>query len=514
MEIQDFAMLEIEEDQLEELFESGGGNTIEQGLVMDRFHGDTVFLEEDLDGYPEIRYDTADRTDIPFDGIWTDAEEIRIGAAVTTVASGLWDAPYVERFTVSSRNPVFFARDGVLFRHNERGETVLVKYPSARKEETYTVPEDVVQIDAYAFQQTEHLKHLICTSVLRMDRSFHEMDSLESLLIENTIAMTGGCFDWCVKLRNVSLPDTLVEIEDCFCECHALKGTLELPASLVRFKDSFLNSGIDGFSGESAGCKTDGGVLLSKDGTHLIRYPNTKTDKNYAVPDGVEVIESHAFSGCLLREVTLPITVREIQNSAFRKSRNLVEIRPRNGHLTNVTIRDCAFEDTKWLDLQGTFAVFEDVLVFCRGEESEIRLPAVRAIAEGAFPILVLPTSLFVSEQTKVIESRAFMDNEEIVAISLGAVEEIKSEAFVGISAEKIVIPDSCKGIGKHAFLNAKTHLFVIEGAETQFGEECIGFKRAFGEPVEENPDTFVLCRPGSTAQEYCQFYGIRHEYL
>ena len=512
LDLEDFSMLELDNDQMAELFEPGAGNTVTQGLITDHFINEVFLLSEDLDGFPETRYDTADRTDIPFDGVWTDAEEIHIGAAVTSVSSALWEAPCVERFTVSSRNPVFFVRDGVLFRRNERGEIILVKYPPARKDETYAIPEDVAQIDVCAFQETEHLKHLISTSVLRMDRSFHEMDSLETLRIENAVSMT-GCFGWCMNLREISLPDTLLEIDDCFCECPALKGTLEIPASLVRFKDSFLNSGIDGFSGESAGCKTDGGVLLSKDGTHLIRYPNTKTDKNYAVPDGVEVIESHAFSGSQLKEVLLPCSVREIQNDAFRQSKDLAAIHVRDGHLA-VRIRNYAFEDTKWMELQGEFAVFQDVLVSYRGEESVIRLPAVRAIAEGAFHRRSLPASVFVSEETKRIDSRAFMYNDEIVALDLGSVEEIESEAFVGISAEKVVIPDTCRGIGKHAFLNAKTHEFVIEGIDTKLGAECIGFKKAYGEPSEENPDVLVLCRPGSAAQEYCNFYGIRYECL
>ena len=166
------------------------------------------------------------------------------------------------------------------------------------------------------------------------------------------------------------------------------------------------------------------------------------------------------------------------------------------------------------MELQGEFAVFQDVLVSYRGEESVIRLPAVRAIAEGAFHRRSLPASVFVSEETKRIDSRAFMYNDEIVALDLGSVEEIESEAFVGISAEKVVIPDTCRGIGKHAFLNAKTHEFAIEGIDTKLGAECIGFKKAYGEPSEENPDVLVLCRPGSTAQEYCNFYGLRYEFL
>ena len=83
------------------------------------------------------------------------------------------------------------------------------------------------------------------------------------------------------------------------------------------------------------------GVLFSKDGKTLIRYPNGRTSAHYDVPAGVERIESgafseaealenvslpiglksvgdYAFSGCdLLRTAVLPLTVREIGKDIF-----------------------------------------------------------------------------------------------------------------------------------------------------------------------------------------------------
>ena len=39
------------------------------------------------------------------------------------------------------------------------------------------------------------------------------------------------------------------------------------------------------------------GVLYSKDGTTLIRYPAGKTDKTFTIPDTVKYIDSYAFEG-------------------------------------------------------------------------------------------------------------------------------------------------------------------------------------------------------------------------
>ena len=40
------------------------------------------------------------------------------------------------------------------------------------------------------------------------------------------------------------------------------------------------------------------GVLLSKDGTTLVKYPNGRVDAEYTVPESVTHIESNAFTGC------------------------------------------------------------------------------------------------------------------------------------------------------------------------------------------------------------------------
>ena len=48
--LEDFSMLELDDDQMTELFEPGAGNTARQGLIIDRFQDGVFLLEENLDG--------------------------------------------------------------------------------------------------------------------------------------------------------------------------------------------------------------------------------------------------------------------------------------------------------------------------------------------------------------------------------------------------------------------------------------------------------------------------------
>ena len=69
---------------------------------------------------------------------------------------------------------------------------------------------------------------------------------------------------------------------------------------------------------ENPNYKSIDGVLYSKDGESLIRYPHGKVDSMFAVPDGVTDICESAFEGCPhLKEVIISDDVRFIGGTAF-----------------------------------------------------------------------------------------------------------------------------------------------------------------------------------------------------
>ena len=60
--------------------------------------------------------------------------------------------------------------------------------------------------------------------------------------------------------------------------------------------------------------KSVDGMLFSKDGTNLLKYPAKKAGKEYSIPDDVESICYGAFSGCQLEIVYYPKQKGGIEN--------------------------------------------------------------------------------------------------------------------------------------------------------------------------------------------------------
>lgn len=114
------------------------------------------------------------------------------------------------------------------------------------------------------------------------------------------------------------------------------------------------------------------------EGSTLVRYPDSRTDAHYTVPDGVEVIGENAFEGnYALTRVTLPESVRIIEDSAFAYCHNLrvvdmpstLESLGENAfdctYVQQLTIPDGLTELPRWAfaaaDLQGTVIIPEGV---------------------------------------------------------------------------------------------------------------------------------------------------------
>ena len=64
------------------------------------------------------------------------------------------------------------------------------------------------------------------------------------------------------------------------------------------------------------------GVLFTKDGKTLVKFPNGSKKAEYTVPNGVERIENGAFCRCWnLKSVVIPSSVTSIGKNAFNGSR-------------------------------------------------------------------------------------------------------------------------------------------------------------------------------------------------
>jgi hypothetical protein len=101
---------------------------------------------------------------------------------------------------------------------------------------------------------------------------------------------------------------------------------------------------------------SSGGVIFSKDGKVLVRYPPHSPDSSYVVPGQVEEIGPHAFQNCRnLKNVVLGPGIRRIRDSAFDDCKLMESIDLPDGLLL---IGDWAFHGC---DSIGRISIGKDV---------------------------------------------------------------------------------------------------------------------------------------------------------
>lgn len=110
-------------------------------------------------------------------------ESIKIPASVTSLGSYVFHGcDYLKEIKSESRR--YPAEDGVLFKVADDRERILVRYPSNREGKHYTIPNDVVEIEEYAFAQSRNLV---------------------SITIPETVRKIGsGAFDPCIEMFGTS----------------------------------------------------------------------------------------------------------------------------------------------------------------------------------------------------------------------------------------------------------------------------------------------------------------------
>ena len=204
--------------------------------------------------------------------------------------------------------------DGVTF--SADGKT-LIKYPKDKVDEEYVVPEGTQIIETKAFDQVELLSHII-------------------------------------------LPFSLKEIRNnAFFKCFVLNAVTWSNFPSIVGRDIFYESPIREFYvSDGADCVVVNNVLFSMDQKKLLRYPprreksqeeseNPTYFTEYVIPEGTEVINRLAFDRVFLYSVTLPSTLKTVEEGAF-----WVEPRVPVGRNNQETNRDNDFDwDLEYRDM-------------------------------------------------------------------------------------------------------------------------------------------------------------------
>lgn len=305
-------------------------------------------------------------------------ERVVFGASVSSVGTNLFYASTGLRdVEVSEKNPFFTGRDGVLY---SKDGTVLYAYAPGKLDERFVVPSTVQEIKPYAFTEVDSLCYVDLPDGLQSigDHAFAKMADLKEVILPDSVTELGaeaythcpsvetvrvgsgvevipsGCFDTneslasltlCQGLREIRsnafsnaeeitqlvLPESLEKVEySAFMSCDNLK-QVQIPATLRDLSTSAFNfcQSLEEYqvSPENENYRSEDGVLFSKDLRTMLSYPSGRQGESYTVPEGVEIINSYAFTMLShLTKVVLPEGVKELKDYAFYNSGILQEV--------------------------------------------------------------------------------------------------------------------------------------------------------------------------------------------
>ena len=416
----------------------------------DEYSGDVVIPSSIT--YNDVTYIVNQISDSAFD--YCSVSSILVPNSVNHIGApnNYWYG--VENIHVSSDNEYYSSEDGVLF---DKDKIRLIYFPGGKDTEvrSYSIPEGVVYIGQYAFDQCSFLSSVtIPNTVTSIGSNAFAGTDLVSVTIPNSVTSIGSnAFGECRNLESVIIGNKVEIIGyEAFANCHSLT-SIAIPNSVKTIETgAFYNcTALTAFvvSSDNEYYSSESGVLFNKDKTELLRYPIAKSNlTSYTIPNGVKTIASGAFEDCnSLTSITIPNSVITIGKSAFYGTgiwNN--EANWANGVLY---IDNCLIQAHP-VKVEGNYSIKEGTTV----------------IANYAFNSCDRLTSVTIPGSIEVIPDRAFTMCTSLETVTIpNSVTSIGAGAFEYCnSLTSITIPNSVTSIGGDAFADCHNITSVAIG--------------------------------------------------
>jgi uncharacterized repeat protein (TIGR02543 family) len=292
-----------------------------------------------------------------------------------------------------------------------------------------TIPDSVTSSLKETFEDCMALTEVtIGSGVPSVDNAFFNCRSLCKITVSkenNSLRSAGGilygnggkeliCFPATLDRTVYEIPDGVTDISDNAFSYAKLVKEIKFPKTFKNFNDNafYKCDIIESFTvdSENADFKSIDGVLLSKDGTKLVRYPIAKEGASYTIPEGVTSVEKYAFKYCSsLKDVIIPKTVNKIGERAFYGCSSLVTIEIPEGvtKLEEFTFNSCSALSTVILS-SNIKILGSNVFANCMNLKN-ITLPeGLEVLGDGAFSYCESLLSISIPKGVTKIEDYAF----------------------------------------------------------------------------------------------------------
>ena len=288
-------------------------------------------------------------------------ETIRIPEFVESIESYCFFAENLTSFEVDAGNTHFSVdATGALFNYNK---SKLIRYPSGIDEPEYTLPNTVVEVEPYSFEESKVHKVIIDDNLVIIGNgAFYNTLSMTSIVIpeSSSLTMIGNNAFCNSAITTIELPWSLTFIGP-YAFQNTKLSTVRIPDNLEYIGDGAFSdcSLLTAFTSDSSSYSVEDGVLFHTNNNvkTLVAYPCGKEANKYTIPADVVSIGPYAFDGTeKLEEVILNDRLTFIPESSFYNCTSLKTI-----DLSNVTvINNMAFDSCTNL----TGVVFSDSLTY------------------------------------------------------------------------------------------------------------------------------------------------------
>jgi hypothetical protein len=303
------------------------------GVLFNKTVTDLIHFPQGKGGYYTIPNTVTKIEDYAF-SYRNSLSSVTIPASVTSLGKDVFfGCLNLTTIAVDQNNQNYSSDDGVLF---NKAKNELIRFPRG-KTGSYTIPNTVKSIGRNAFARTGGLTSVtIPSSVTSIGETAFAATGLRTLALPNSITHIGeGAFTDNYELEVVGLPDNYYAYGD------EGKGDPYFFYGCVNLKRFIAGRNNKHYS-------TVDGVLLSKDGKELIRFPQGrqgsytipstvtsvaykafyKTEKltSVAIPNSVINIGDFAFDGSGITFLDIPNSVTKIGKYAFTRCERLASV--------------------------------------------------------------------------------------------------------------------------------------------------------------------------------------------
>ena len=244
--------------------------------------------------------------------------------------------------------------------------------------------------------------------VIGFDEEDETKKEVISLLIPEEIngeivtTISDGAFSDCINLEYVELPSTIEYIgEHAFFACPSLK-EIFIPKNVsyiseVAFSSSLYSLKTIEVDEENEHYKDVDGVLYTKDGQTIMRYPPAKEyeETTYTVGDEIRYISSFCFADFMgIEEFVLPNNLIQVGTWAFKNTDiNALALPDNCKVLSGNFISGCLNLETISVGEDNVYYSSLDGVLYTKDLTELFRVPEGKSIEEG-FDILASVTSL------------------------------------------------------------------------------------------------------------------------